>query len=42
MIIDTTYRTQAAETMDDFTLEGKTLREALDKIAAINRFFGRK
>jgi 2-polyprenyl-3-methyl-5-hydroxy-6-metoxy-1,4-benzoquinol methylase len=40
MIIDTTYRTQAAETMDDFTLEGKTLRDALDKIAAINRFLG--
>lgn len=40
MNIDTTYRIETSEMMDDFTLEGKTLREALDKIAAINRFLG--
>lgn len=40
MNIDTTYRIDAPEIMDDFTLEGNTLREALDKIAAINRFLG--
>jgi 2-polyprenyl-3-methyl-5-hydroxy-6-metoxy-1,4-benzoquinol methylase len=40
MIIDTTYRNQSSEMMDDFNLEGKMLREALDKIAAINHFLG--
>lgn len=40
MGIDTTYRIDARETMDDFTLEGEELRDALDKIAAINRLLG--
>lgn len=38
--INTTYRTQQSEIMDDFTLEGEILREALDKIAQINQFLG--
>lgn len=40
MTLDTKSRTQTAEIMDDFNLEGETLRDALDKIAAINRFLG--
>jgi len=40
MNIDTTYRLAATEMMDDFTLEGDMLRDALDKIASINRFLG--
>lgn len=40
MNIDTTYRIHAPEMMDDFNLEGKMLREALDKIATINHFLG--
>lgn len=40
MDIDTTYRTQETEIMDDFFLEGKELQEALDKIASINRLLG--
>ncbi|UTN03205.1 methyltransferase domain-containing protein [Flavobacterium bizetiae] len=40
MAIDTTYRTQETEIMDDFFLEGKELQEALDKIASINRLLG--
>lgn len=40
MGIDTTYRTQQPEIMDDFTLEGEELRDALDKIAAINKLLG--
>lgn len=38
--IDTRNRTTASEIMDDFSLEGDTLREALDKIAVINKFLG--
>lgn len=37
---DTTYRSADAEIMDDFSLEGDILRDALDKIAGINRFLG--
>ena len=40
MSIDTTSRSQSIEIMDDFTLESDMLREALDKIAAINRLLG--
>ena len=37
MSINTKYRTDSPEIMDDFTLEGEVLREALDKIAKINQ-----
>lgn len=37
---ETKYRTEASEIMDDFTLEGEELRDALDKIASINQFLG--
>ncbi|WP_395043842.1 class I SAM-dependent methyltransferase [Flavobacterium sp.] len=40
MEIDTTYRTNNPELMDDFTLEGIELQDALDKIAKINQLLG--
>ncbi len=40
MIINTKYRTDEPETMDDFAMEGDILREALDKIAKINQLLG--
>ncbi|MFV7236614.1 MULTISPECIES: methyltransferase domain-containing protein [Flavobacterium] len=40
MFINTKYRTDEPETMDDFTMEGEILRDALDKIAKINQLLG--
>ena len=40
MYLNTKFRTDAAEIMDDFTLEGEILRDALDKIAKINQLLG--
>ena len=40
MIVNTQYRTQEAEIMDDFSLQGEELREALDQIARINQLLG--
>ena len=40
MFLNTDHRTHATEIMDDFAMEGETLREALDKIAKINQFLG--
>lgn len=40
MLINTTYRTNEAEIMDDFQMEGASLEEALDKIARINQLLG--
>jgi len=40
MAIDTTYRTQETEIMDDFMLHGEELRDALDQIAHINTLLG--
>ena len=40
MKINTKYRTNKVEIMDDFSLEGEELREALDKIAKINQLLG--
>ena len=40
MSINTKYRTDTPEIMDDFTLDGEVLREALDKIAKINQLLG--
>lgn len=37
---DTSKRSDAPEIMDDFSMEGEILRDALDKIAGINRFLG--
>jgi SAM-dependent methyltransferase len=40
MAINTKYRTDTPEILDDFALEGEILREALDKIAKINQLLG--
>lgn len=40
MFVDTTYRSDEPEIMDNFSMEGEILRDALDKIAAINRLLG--
>ncbi|WP_417941171.1 methyltransferase domain-containing protein [Flavobacterium sp. RS13.1] len=40
MTINTKYRTQKAEIMDDFSLHGSELRAALDQIARINQLLG--
>ncbi|CAM3936935.1 methyltransferase domain-containing protein [Flavobacterium cucumis] len=38
--INTKYRTEETEIMDDFSLQGEELRDALDKIASINQLLG--
>ncbi|MBF0695675.1 MAG: methyltransferase domain-containing protein [Flavobacterium sp.] len=40
MMVSTKYRSTAPEAMDDFDMEGELLRDALDKIAAINQILG--
>lgn len=40
MTLNTKYRTTKAEQMDDFSIEGPILKDALDKIAKINHFLG--
>ncbi|PXY46791.1 methyltransferase domain-containing protein [Flavobacterium hydrophilum] len=40
MAINTKYRTEEAEIMDDFSLQGRELRAALDQIARINQLLG--
>jgi 2-polyprenyl-3-methyl-5-hydroxy-6-metoxy-1,4-benzoquinol methylase len=40
MKLNTKYRTDEPEIMDDFALEGAELTDALDKIARINQFLG--
>lgn len=40
MKIDTKFRSNAPELMDDFHMEGEILRDALDKIASINQLLG--
>ena len=40
MLINTKYRTDKPEIMDDFSLKGEKLHDALDKIAKINQFLG--
>jgi 2-polyprenyl-3-methyl-5-hydroxy-6-metoxy-1,4-benzoquinol methylase len=40
MPIQTKYRTEEEEIMDDFSLEGQELQDALDKIASINQLLG--
>ena len=40
MFINTTSRTSDTEIMDDFQLEGNELKDALDKIAKINKLLG--
>lgn len=40
IMLDTKHRTNEPEIMDDFDMEGDVLRDALDKIAKINRLLG--
>jgi 2-polyprenyl-3-methyl-5-hydroxy-6-metoxy-1,4-benzoquinol methylase len=40
MLVNTKYRTTQPEIMDDFSLQGEELRDALDKIARINQLLG--
>ncbi|WP_080053855.1 methyltransferase domain-containing protein [Spirosoma aerolatum] len=40
MPLDTSHRTSQEEALDDFDLAGTDLRDALDKIAVINRWLG--
>ena len=40
MILNTKHRTNELEIMDDFSMEGEVLRDALDKIAKINKLLG--
>lgn len=40
MMIDTRFRTDEPEIMDDLSMEGETLRNTLDEIAHINRLLG--
>ncbi|MGY4384397.1 2-polyprenyl-3-methyl-5-hydroxy-6-metoxy-1,4-benzoquinol methylase [Pedobacter sp. UYP24] len=40
MPVNTKFRSDASEIMDDFSLEGEVLKDALNKIANINRFLG--
>ncbi len=40
MFIDTSCRSDKPEIMDDFAMEGEILRDALDKIAEINKLLG--
>lgn len=39
-LVDTTYRTNEAEIMDDFSVHGELLHDALDKLATINKWLG--
>lgn len=38
--VNTTYRTEAEEIMDDFSIEGAVLHDTLDKLAIINKLLG--
>ncbi|SHL30880.1 methyltransferase domain-containing protein [Flavobacterium chilense] len=40
MSVNTQYRTQETEIMDDFSLQGEELQAALDQIAQINQLLG--
>lgn len=40
MLVNTDHRTTKEEFLDDFSLEGDELRDALDKIASINQWLG--
>ncbi len=40
LFIDTTYRSNKTEIMDDFTIKGELLRDTLDKLGKINKLLG--
>lgn len=40
LFIDTTYRSNKKEIMDDFSMKGELLRDTLDKLGNINKWLG--
>ena len=42
ILVDTRYRTDRVELMDDFALDGPVLHDTLDKLTGINRWLGGK
>jgi hypothetical protein len=40
LFIDTTYRSEQAELMDDFSIQGAVLRDTLDQLGRINKWLG--
>ncbi|RIV36197.1 methyltransferase domain-containing protein [Flagellimonas lutimaris] len=40
LFVNTTYRSNAMELMDDFSMKGELLRDALDKLGKINKWLG--
>ncbi len=40
LLINTKYRTEETEIMDDFSINGDLLRDTLDKLAGINKWLG--
>jgi len=40
LFLDTTYRSNATEIMDDFSMKGELLRDTLDKLGNINKWLG--
>ena len=40
LFIDTTYRSNKTEIMDDFSMKGDLLRDTLDKLGRINKWLG--
>ncbi|WP_299129146.1 methyltransferase domain-containing protein [uncultured Winogradskyella sp.] len=40
LFINTTYRSDATEIMDDFSMKGELLRDTLDKLGKINKWLG--
>lgn len=40
LFVDTTYRSNATELMDDFSMKGELLRDTLDKLGDINKWLG--
>lgn len=40
LLVNTTYRTDEEEIMDDFSIDGPLLNDALDKLATINKLLG--
>ena len=40
LFVDTTYRSNEPELMDDFSIKGELLRDTLDKLGKINKWLG--
>ncbi len=40
LFVDTTYRSNSTELMDDFSMKGELLRDSLDKLGKINKWLG--